>query len=251
MTTFIIRRLVAAFFILLGASFIVYMLMANAGDPLAFTLEITNPTHPATAIRASVTEALNLDVHPVARYFMWLGDCVRSGDFGISARTQQPVIDDLGGRMLMTLKLVMAATVLSIVDRHRRSGIVTALRQYSGFDYITTFFTFVFFSLPVFWVAVILKAVGWHQLQRLAARRRPLPAVVHRVVAVLVAGLVGYSRRRRAARPRRLTIGVIGGAHRDRDARLHLGRPVAARSRVRADRDRAVRARASPTASRR
>ncbi len=44
MTTFIVRRLVAAFFIVLGASFIVYMLMANAGDPLAFTAEIANPT---------------------------------------------------------------------------------------------------------------------------------------------------------------------------------------------------------------
>ena len=37
MTVFIVRRLVAAFFILLGASFIVYMLMTKAGDPLAFT----------------------------------------------------------------------------------------------------------------------------------------------------------------------------------------------------------------------
>ena len=44
MTTFIVRRLVAAFFIVLGASFIVYLLMANAGDPLAFTVEIQNPT---------------------------------------------------------------------------------------------------------------------------------------------------------------------------------------------------------------
>ena len=44
MATYILRRLVAAFFIVLGASFIVYMLMANAGDPLAFTAEIANPT---------------------------------------------------------------------------------------------------------------------------------------------------------------------------------------------------------------
>ena len=43
MITFIARRLVAAFFIVLAASFIVYMLMANAGDPLAFTVEITEP----------------------------------------------------------------------------------------------------------------------------------------------------------------------------------------------------------------
>ncbi len=157
MITFILRRLVAAFFIVLGSSFIVYILMANAGDPLAFTTEIASPTT-REAVRASVTDALNLDVHPVARYFMWLGD-VLQGDFGISARTQQPVIDDLGGRLLMTLKLVTASTTLSI-SVGIAVGIVTALRQYSGFDYTATFFTFVFFSLPVFWVAVILKAVG-------------------------------------------------------------------------------------------
>ena len=74
MITFIVRRLVAAFFIVLAASFIVYMLMANAGDPLAFTAEIANPTQ-RQAIIDSVTEELNLDVNPVARYFLWLGDC--------------------------------------------------------------------------------------------------------------------------------------------------------------------------------
>jgi len=157
MLIFIVRRIVAAFFIVLGASFIVYMLMANAGDPLAFTTEIANPTTRAATIR-SITDALNLDVHPVLRYFKWLG-AVLQGDFGVSARTNQPVIDDLSGRLLMTLKLVGAATVLSVVVGIS-IGIVTALKQYSGFDYTTTFFTFVFFSLPVFWVAVILKSIG-------------------------------------------------------------------------------------------
>ena len=47
MAVYIARRLIAAFFILVGASFIVYMLMTQAGDPLAFTLAITNPTQRA------------------------------------------------------------------------------------------------------------------------------------------------------------------------------------------------------------
>lgn len=157
MATFIARRLLAAAFIVLGGSFLVYLLMANAGDPLGFTAEIGDPTA-REALRRSLTESLSLDVHPVARYFTWLGDVVR-GDFGISARTQQPVGDELGGRLLMTLKLVTAATVLSILIG-TSIGIVTAIRQYSGVDYVTTFITFVFFSLPVFWVAVILKGVG-------------------------------------------------------------------------------------------
>ena len=39
-------------------------------------------------------------------------------------------------------------------------GIVTALRQYSALDYSVTFIAFLFFSLPVFWVAVLLKEFG-------------------------------------------------------------------------------------------
>ena len=57
MITFILRRLVAAFFIVIGASFIVYILMANAGDPLAFTAEIANPTQ-RQALVDSLTDQL-------------------------------------------------------------------------------------------------------------------------------------------------------------------------------------------------
>ncbi len=36
-------------------------------------------------------------------------------------------------------------------------GLVSALRQYTGFDYSVTFMSFLFYSLPVFWVAVLAK----------------------------------------------------------------------------------------------
>lgn len=146
-----------AVFIVLGSSFIVYLLVAYAGDPLEVTLGIQNPVE-RQALVDSITRALRLDVHPVIRYFGWLGDVVR-GDFGVSVRTNQSVNDELAGRLLMTLKLVSASTVLSIV-LGIGIGIVTAIKQYSGFDYVVTFFTFVFFSLPVFWVAVLLKNYG-------------------------------------------------------------------------------------------
>ena len=206
MATFIARRLLAAVFIVLGGSFLVYLLMANAGDPLGFTAEIGDPTA-REALRRSLTKSLSLDVHPVARYFRWLGDVVR-GDFGISARTQQPVRDELGGRLLMTLKLVSAATVLSIVVG-TAIGIVTAIRQYSGVDYVTTFFTFVFFSLPVFWVAVILKGVGGINFNDWLRDGAEFPAwfviVAALAAAAVVASLAG-------GRPsRRLPIALVTG----------------------------------------
>lgn len=189
MATFILRRLVASFFIVIAASFIVYILMAYAGDPLEFLREITNPTE-RDAIQRSVTEALSLDVPPVQRYFYWLADVFR-GDFGISARTRLPVNDELKLRLPITLKLVTASFSLSIV-LGVMIGVVTALRQYSAFDYIVTFFTFVFFSLPVFWVAVILKDVGGIRLNDWLRDGGELPGFVIVLGAISVA-VLAYS----------------------------------------------------------
>ena len=206
MITFIVRRLVAAIFIVIGASFIVYMLITKAGDPLGFLIEIKDPIL-REQIRREVVAGLNLDVHPVLRFFRWLG-ALLTGDLGISARTRLPVSDDIGRRLLLTLKLVTASTVLSVVVGII-VGIVTALRQYSGFDYVTTFFTFVFFSLPVFWVAVILKSVGginFNDWLRDGAHFSPTVIVL---AALVIAGL-SYTI---AGGPlsRRLGIAVFGG----------------------------------------
>ncbi len=158
MSVYIMRRIVAGVFVLVGASFILYMLMTQAGNPLAFTLAITNPTQRASVIN-EVTQTLSLDVPPVQRYLDWLHRLVFEQDFGLVSTTQQPVSEELARRIPMTLKLVTVATVLSVVIGVM-TGIVTSLRQYSGFDYLVTFTTFLFFSLPIFWVAVILKAWG-------------------------------------------------------------------------------------------
>jgi peptide/nickel transport system permease protein len=208
MAVYIVRRLVAAFFILIGASFIVYYMLSMAGDPLAFTAEISNPTQRAAIIK-TVTENLNLDTPVIGRYFLWLRDLLFHLDFGISARTQLPVWDDLSGRVLMTFKLVSAATLMSILVGVA-VGIVTALRQYSGFDYLTTFVTFVFFSLPVFWVAVILKAwggVNFNDWLRDGAHF----SVTFIVAVSIVAAIVGYSVAG-GRTLRKLSFGLVTGA---------------------------------------
>ena len=79
----------------------------------------------------------------------------RSCDLGMT-KDGQEVSDLLVAAMGSTLRLVVAATVLAIV-LGVLVGIVSALRQYSGFDYTITFSAFLFFSLPLFWVAVLLK----------------------------------------------------------------------------------------------
>ncbi len=70
--------------------------------------------------------------------------------------TAESVNDLVATAAASTLRLVVLATILAIVIGVIL-GIVTAIRQYSGFDYAVTFMAFVFFSLPVFWLAVLLK----------------------------------------------------------------------------------------------
>lgn len=207
MIVYIVRRLIAGVFILVAASFVVYLLMTQTGNPLEFTLSIQNPTQRAAVIR-QVTETLSLDVHPVQRYLNWLHRLAVEQDFGLVSDTQQPVVDELQRRIPITLKLVSAATVLSVVVGIA-GGIVTALRQYSGFDYLVTFFTFVFFSLPVFWVGVILKSWGginFNDWLRDGAHFSVTFIVAMAVIAFVIGSSVAGGRW-----PRKLAFGVGSG----------------------------------------
>ncbi|OUC89791.1 ABC transporter permease [Streptosporangium minutum] len=152
MIVFIARRLVISFFVLLAATFIIFVLTALSGDPLE-DLRQDNSPNKANKI-ADRTERMELDVPIPVRYLGWLGRIVR-GELGVN-RDGQDVAPLLGHALSATLQLVLAATVLAIVVGIV-VGIVSALRQYSGFDYSVTFAAFVCFSLPIFWIAVMLK----------------------------------------------------------------------------------------------
>ncbi len=158
MLTFIARRIVAAVFILLGATFIAFELVAHAGDPLDTARSLPNPELRQVTI-SQITNNLHLDVNPVFRYFIWLkgvGGCfVGQCDFGQTIN-QVPVNGQLSSAILVSLRLITASTAIAIF-LGISIGIVTALRQYSGLDYTVTILVFLFFSLPVFWIGVILK----------------------------------------------------------------------------------------------
>lgn len=158
MFTFIVRRVIAAFFIVAGASFIAFVLVANAGNPLDKAMQIQQVEARQQQIK-SITEALNLDQNILVRFFLWfkgvLGCLVGQCDFGQTI-TGESVTANLGSAILVSLRLIVAATVVAIIIGIG-IGIITALRQYSGLDYAVTFLAFLFFSLPVFWFGIILK----------------------------------------------------------------------------------------------
>jgi len=161
MASYVLRRLGVSLLILLGASFLVYQLIAVSGDPLKEYRESNRPNK--EALMQARIDLLDLDTPAPLRYFSWLSGavkCVVPGQCDLGKTLQgQPVTDALGAAIPSTIQLVFAATILAIVIGIT-IGIVVALRQYSLLDYSVTFMTFLFFSLPVFWVAVLLKEFG-------------------------------------------------------------------------------------------
>ena len=152
---FILRRLGISIPLVVASSFLVFMLVAAAGDPLA---ELRgNPSIPQSTIDARRRQ-LNLDKPVLVRYGMWAKGAVR-GDFGTSFVTGEKVGPKLWRAMGVTLRLLVGAVLLAVLFGVL-IGVGAALRQYSKFDYGATFFAFLFFSMPVFWLAAVLKDAG-------------------------------------------------------------------------------------------
>lgn len=157
MLTYLTRRVTQLLLILFVSSFLTYVLLAWSGDPLEELRLSSDPKKEQTII--AVTRQLDLDTPAPLRYFKWMG-----GMFGIfwgkftmgESRQGQNVAELIGTAIPTTIRLVLAATVLAMLVGIT-IGVVTALRQYSRFDYSITFVSFLFFSLPIFWVAVLLK----------------------------------------------------------------------------------------------
>jgi len=194
------RRISLAILILFGSTFLTYNLAAYSGDPLAGIRESTDPKK--EVIIAELTRTLNLDVPPPARYFLWLskalGIFVGKPDFGNTSILRLPVIDQIAAAIPMTIRLVTIATLLAIV-LGITFGVLSALRQYSRLDYTLTFISFLLFSLPIFWVAVLLKeymAIRFNDFLANSTIDIVWNIGASALLGVVVAGFVSGSRQR-------------------------------------------------------
>jgi peptide/nickel transport system permease protein len=172
MTRYIIRRLLQAIPLLFIISLILFVLMQNMGDPLA-TMGGRRVTRAEDRIR--LARQLGLDKPILVQYVYWLigndwaktdldGDGVAEtpgsrkgvlrGDWGISLVNRQPVTKVIGERLSNTLLLMATAEVIIIVAA-LLIGIYSALHQYTAADNIITATTFVLYSMPVFFFALL------------------------------------------------------------------------------------------------
>ncbi|MDQ2626896.1 MAG: ABC transporter permease [Actinomycetota bacterium] len=149
------------YLVLLGlASFLTFCLTSLAFAPLDSLMQ-RNPRPPQAVIDAKAAE-LGLDKPIPLRYAHWASNAVR-GDFGVTV-TGQPVSDELGRRIGVSLRLLvvgsLAGTVIGVV-----AGAWGAVRQYRLSDRVITMAALLVLSVPTFVLAnlVILGAlrVNW------------------------------------------------------------------------------------------
>ncbi len=201
MLTFLGRRLLSSAIVLVGATFIVYMLLAIALDPLEDLRTSTAPNKEAL-IEARIRD-LDLNTPAPLRWGKWLGGVagclIGQCDLGDSWVNRQPVLSLLGTAIPSTLQLVGAAAFIA-VGLGVVVGIASALRQYSGFDYGVTFMAFLLYSLPSFWVAVLLKlwgAIGFNDFLRDPVFAPPAIAGLSLLAGLIWQAIVGGPWRRR------------------------------------------------------
>ncbi|MBN2529983.1 MAG: ABC transporter permease [Deltaproteobacteria bacterium] len=88
------------------------------------------------------------------RYFRWLSRVV-TFDFGVSSRDGRPIRDKILERAPITLLLAVLALLLAYIIAIP-IGVISAAKKGSWFDRITGVGLFVLYSLPTFWVAMLL-----------------------------------------------------------------------------------------------
>ncbi|MDB5096945.1 MAG: oligopeptide transporter permease protein [Cyanobacteria bacterium RYN_339] len=152
MGRYLIRRLLVSIPLLIGVSLILYFLMRAApGGPEAIYGQ--NPHMRAEDIeRMKKLMGLN-DPIPVA-YAKWLFQFIQ-GNLGYSLFTGKTVASMLWERVPNTVLLMGASTLLSLVIGVG-IGVISAIRQYSKFDYAVTTFSFFGYSMPTFWFGILM-----------------------------------------------------------------------------------------------
>ena len=163
MLVYALRRLLLAVPLLIGITFISFLVIHLApGEPTELSTGDLSVENNAQA-RQMLRELYGLDQPLHVQYGRWLSRIARL-DFGRSfAPDGRPVIQKISERMPVTL-LLNVIELLIIIAAAIPVGVLSATRQYSLFDKVTTVFVFVGFATPDFWLALLLMMLFGVQL---------------------------------------------------------------------------------------
>lgn len=152
MLAYVLRRLAIGVLLLVLASMLCFLLVHYSGDPLAL-LRQRNPPPPKSVIQAREA-LLHLNVPIWDQYWIWLSNVVR-GNFGTEI-SGLPVGQQLSQHLLVTLRMVLLATVLAVFVAIP-IGVWSGVRKGKPADHIANVTNFLLLAIPTFVIGTLLK----------------------------------------------------------------------------------------------
>jgi peptide/nickel transport system permease protein len=160
--TFIARRVVLAFLVLIIVSIATFLLAhAVPGDPITAILSDRQANNPE--VRAALERRWGLDQPLPVQYLYYVSNLLQ-GDLGESISRRTPVAEELRQRVPATIELALFAMAFALVVGVPL-GIVSALRHDRWPDHLARFITLIGTSIPVFWLGLLLLYVFFYRLQ--------------------------------------------------------------------------------------
>lgn len=163
MLLYVVRRLLQTVPLLLFISALIFLLLyLMPGDPIYRMLEGIPNLRPADYER--LRKLYGFDDPVYVQYAKWLWQLIQLNP-GYSREYGQPVIDLILPALKNTLVLTISAVVIG-KSVAILLGIFSAVRQYSIGDYLLTGLTFVAYSVPGFWLGLMMiiafsVKLGW------------------------------------------------------------------------------------------
>jgi peptide/nickel transport system permease protein len=154
MTRYIAQRTFSLIPVLVGVTLLIFLVMQLApGDPAQIML---GPKATETSL-TQLRHELGLDQPLHVQYVRWLARVLR-GNWGRSIQLRREVLPFILDRFQNTAYLTICAALLACLVGVP-AGILSAIRQYSLSDRVAMVLVLVGFSMPIFWLGIILQIV--------------------------------------------------------------------------------------------
>ena len=158
MALFALRRLLLSIPLLIGITFVSYVVIGLApGGPLDFLTPEDPNASPEVKERLIKEFGLDKPIH--VQYAKWMG-LILQGNFGMAMEWGRPVSDVIGDRLTLTMVISVAAIIFTW-GIALPIGIYSAVYPYSFLDYAFTLIGFIGLAIPGFLLALVVMYVGF------------------------------------------------------------------------------------------
>jgi peptide/nickel transport system permease protein len=167
MLHYIGKRLLQLIPVLLGMTFVVFMIIrAIPGNPAQVILGQLASKEAIEALEIK----LGLNEPWYTQYFDYLVGLFK-GDLGESMRTVQPVAEEIWPYLAATMELAFFAIIIAVIIGVN-AGIISAWFQNSWFDYMAMILALIGVSMPIFWLGLMEQWIFGVELQWLPTTGR-------------------------------------------------------------------------------